>query len=140
MTIDHGKRVSLEYTLQLEDGTKVDSNVGGEPLTFTAGEGRIIPGLEQRLLGLEKGETRHLIVPAGEAYGPVNPDAFQEVDRNAVPENARKVGTTLLAHDQAGKRQAVRVHEVKEGTIVLDLNHPLAGQDLTFDVKILDVE
>jgi FKBP-type peptidyl-prolyl cis-trans isomerase SlyD len=140
MTIDHGKKVSLEYTVKLDDGTQVDSNVGGEPLTFTAGSRQIIPGLEERLMGLEKGETRHLVIPAAEAYGPVKPEAFQEVERRAIPEDAREVGATLVAEDRVGNRQPVRVHEVKQQTVVLDLNHPLAGQDLAFDVKILDVD
>lgn len=137
--VETGKQVSIEYTLTLEDGTKVDTNVGGEPLVFEQGAGQIVPGLEEELAGLEEGDSKKVTVGPEKAYGPVDPNAFQEVEAEKVPEDARKEGTVLLARDAQGNGRQVRVHEVKDESVVIDFNHPLAGQTLTFDVKVLDV-
>lgn len=138
--IETGKQVSLEYTLKLQDGTEVDSNVGKDPLVYEQGSGQIIPGLEQELTGLDKGDSKTVTVPPEKAYGPVNPDAFQEIDRDKVPEESRQEGAALVARDAEGNAHPVRVYEVKNEAIVLDLNHPLAGQTLTFEVRVVDVQ
>ena len=137
--IENGNQVSIEYTLTLEDGTKVDTNVGGEPLVYEQGSGQIIPGLEEELAGLKEGDTKKVTVAPERGYGPVDPEAFQEVESTKIPEEARTVGTMLLARDASGNGRQVRVHEVKDETVVIDFNHPLAGKTLTFDVKILDI-
>jgi FKBP-type peptidyl-prolyl cis-trans isomerase SlyD len=138
--IADGKQVSLEYTLTLEDKSKVDSNVGGEPLVYTHGAHEIIPGLEKQLGGLKAGETKHVEVAPAEGYGEVDPARKQEVDKNRVPEDARKVGAKLTGQGPGGQLIFAQVTEVKENTVVLDLNHPLAGKKLIFDVKVLKVE
>ena len=138
--IADGSKVSLEYTLQLEDGTVVDTNVGKEPLVYEQGKGMLIPGLETRLEGMKADDTATVEVPADEAYGKVNPDAYEEVPKENVPAEALKVGSMLKATTADGRTVAIRVHEIKDETVVMDLNHPLAGKNLTFDVKILDVK
>ena len=140
ITVTDGKRISIEYTLTLSDKTQVDTNVGGQPLIYTQGSQEILPALQKALVGLKAGETKHVTLSAEDGYGSVDPKAFQEVDKNVVPEDGRKAGTQLMARDPSGRSRPVRVHEIKENTIVLDLNHPLAGQTLVFDVKILKVE
>lgn len=140
MTVEDGKSVSIEYTLRLEDEGVVDTNVGDQPMVYTHGAGEIVPGLEEALGGLAVGETRQVTVPPEKAYGPVDPSAFDEVDTELVPEEARSPGAELMARDPSGRTLHVRVHEVRPNTIVIDLNHPLAGKTLTFDVKILDIK
>lgn len=139
-TVSDGKKVSIEYTLKLEDGTKVDSNVGGKPFTFIQGKHQIIPGLEKAIKGMKVGETRHIVVSPEEGYGPVRKEAFQEVDKSKIPPDALKVGAMLKGRGPSGGVIFARVAEVKEKTVVLDFNHPLAGKKLYFDVKILDVK
>ena len=138
--IETGNSVSIEYTLKLEDGTTVDSNVGQDPLTFTQGNSEILPALEEALLGHAVGDTKEVNLTAEQGYGPVNAEAFQEVELEMVPEDARTVGATLVATATDGQQQPIRVHEVREETIILDFNHPLAGQALNFDVKVLAIE
>ncbi|MCS6926406.1 MAG: peptidylprolyl isomerase [Candidatus Binatia bacterium] len=138
--ITDGKRVSLEYTLTLEDKTTVGSNVGQEPLVYTQGNHEIIPGLERQLVGLKAGESKRIEVSPAEGYGEIDPNRKQEVPKDRVPEEARKVGARLTGQGPDGQLLFARVAEVKENTIVLDLNHPLAGKKLIFDVKVLKIE
>lgn len=137
-TVASGKAVSIEYTLKVDEKV-VDSNVGGAPLTFQQGSGRIIPGLEKALEGMKKGESKHVTVAPKDGYGEHDPKAFQEVNKEMIPPDA-KVGTMLNGTRPDGRRVMVVVKEIKEKTVLLDFNHPLAGKTLNFDVKILDVK
>lgn len=138
--IEKGNAVSIEYTLKLNDGTTVDTNVGEDPLIYTQGESEILPMLEEALLGLKVGDTKEVQLTAEQGYGIVDPAGYQEVELDVVPEDARKVGTMLVASAPDGQEQPIRVREVKEETIVLDFNHPLAGEALNFDIKILSIQ
>ncbi len=138
--IADGSTVTIEYTLMLDDGSTVDSNVGDEPLIYEQGRGDILPALEQALVGLQVDDVRRVTLPPEQGFGAVDPDAFDVVPLDAIPENARVVGAQLLAEDQEGGRRPVRVHEVRTQEIVIDLNHPLAGQTLHFEVRILAVQ
>lgn len=138
--IENGNSVSIEYTLKLDDGSTVDSNVDGDPLTYTQGSSQILPALEEALLGLEVGDSKQVDLTAEQGYGPIDPRGYQEVETDRVPEDARTVGTMLMASTPEGQQQPIRVHEVKDDLIVLDFNHPLAGEALHFDVKILGIE
>jgi FKBP-type peptidyl-prolyl cis-trans isomerase SlyD len=138
--VEQGKKVSIEYTLKLEDGTQVETNLEKEPLTYTHGEGQIISGLEEALTGMREGDAKTVTVPPEKAYGETNPQAYQEVEKGQVPEKARKEGTLLTVSDGAGNRRQVRVHEIKDDKVVIDLNHPLAGKTLKLDVKVVDVQ
>jgi len=135
-----GSRVSLEYTLSDDAGTVLDSNKGRPPLTYVQGEHQIVPGLERALDGMHAGEEKKVVVAPADGYGAVDPAAVTEVPRDLVPADARVVGTELVARSPQGATRLVRVKEVKAETVVIDLNHPLAGKTLHFDVKVVGVE
>ncbi len=139
MSVSDGKEVSIEYTLTLEDKSVVDTNVGGEPLTYTHGASQIIPGLEHALEGMKKGDSKKVTVQAEEGYGPIDEKAFMEVSREQIPADAMEVGAQLQGTGAHGMPIMARITEIKEKTVVLDMNHPLAGKTLYFDVKILGV-
>ncbi len=135
-----GDTVRIHYTGTLDDGTVFDSSDGREPLEFTVGSGEIIPGLDTAIAGLEVGQTSTVEVPATEAYGPHDPQGLQEVARAAVPEHIPlEIGTPLAMKTPEGESVAVRVAQVSADVVVLDANHPLAGRDLTFEVKVLEI-
>ena len=138
--IRDGSTVSLEYTLTGDDGKLIESNKGKEPLRYVDGRDEIIPGLEKALEGLTPGAEKKVTVKPEDGYGPIDPKGFQEVPKENIPADALKVGATLMAQDAQGQQFPVRVHEIKESTVVMDMNHPLAGKTLVFDVKILDVK
>ena len=139
--VQNGATVSLEYTLKDEGGQVLDTNKGGAPLVFVQGQRQIISGLERELVGMRAGEEKKVVVmPEDGGYGPVVPGAQQEVPKDAIPEEGRKVGTQLTARSGSGEARPVTVKEIKETTVVLDFNHPLAGKTLFFDVKVLGVQ
>ena len=138
--VEAGSTVGIEYTLTLEDGTKVDSNVGGEALSVEQGSGQIIPGLDKELIGMQVSEAKHVKVTPDEGYGQVDPAAFTEVPVSELPEEARQPGMMLMARDDQGRTQRLRVHKVEGDKATLDFNHPLAGRTLIFDIKILEIE
>jgi FKBP-type peptidyl-prolyl cis-trans isomerase SlyD len=137
--VEPGATVQIEYTATDQAGKVVDSNKGKAPLTFTEGQHQIIPGLEEALAGMHPGEEKQVTVKPADAYGEVNPAAVIEVPKSQVPAAALKVGTELIAHNQAGQKHIVTVKEIKEKTVVLDLNHPLAGKTIIFTVKVMSV-
>jgi FKBP-type peptidyl-prolyl cis-trans isomerase SlyD len=139
MIISKDTQVSIEYTLKLDDDSVVDTNVKADPLTFTFGSGQIIPGLEKELEGMKAGENKKVTVSPEEGYGESNPKALVEVDKDKIPEGALKVGAMLQGQSADGASVYARVSEVRDSTVVLDHNHPLAGKTLHFDVKIMEV-
>lgn len=138
--IKNGHKVSLEYTVFLEDGTKIDTNVGEDPLVFVIGSHQVFPALERALLGLKVGDCKQVLLKAEDAYGPIVPEAFKEVDLETVPTPFRYVGAVLGVQDPAGGVYPIRVHQIKEKKVILDFNHPLAGRSLKFEVKVVDVK
>ncbi len=137
--IKNGHRVALEYSVFLEDGTQVDTNVGDDPLVFVLGSHQVFPALEQALLGLKVGDFKQIVLTPEDAYGPVVKEAFREVDLEHVPEPLRKVGAVLGLQDPSGGVYPVRIYQIKGNRAVLDFNHPLAGQSLRFEVKVLSI-
>ena len=135
LAIADGMKVSLEYTLTLPDKSVADSNVGQAPITFLQGAHEIVPGLEKALDGMKAGQKRRIDVAAQDAYGPYNNKLRQSVDKDKLPKDV-KVGDIL----QAADNRLVKVLEVNEKKVLIDLNHPLAGKTLTFDVNIIKVE
>lgn len=138
--IKQGDVVSIAYTLTDDSGTVLDTNQGKNPLSYTQGSGQIIRGLERKLEGMQVGEKIRVTVKPEEAYGPVNPQAFQEVPRDKLPPGELKAGQTLIARSPQGQQIPVRIHQIKEKSVVIDLNHPLAGKTLNFEVEILAVD
>lgn len=137
--IESGTTVQIAYTLKDDTGEVLDSNEGQAPLRYVHGRREIVPGLERALDGLRAGDERQVTVAAADAYGAVDPGAVAEVPKQTVPTEALVPGTELVARRQDGATRPVRVKEVRESTVVLDLNHPLAGKTLHFDVRIIDV-
>jgi FKBP-type peptidyl-prolyl cis-trans isomerase SlyD len=138
--IEDGKTVGIEYTLKLEDGSTADTNVGGEPLVYVQGEQQILPALEAKLVGMKVDETRSVSLTPEEGYGPVQEEGVQTVPLEIIPEEARHEGARLVGQGPHGEPIYAMVKEVNEETAVVDLNHPLAGQTLHFDVKIVSID
>lgn len=142
-TVSKDKAVSIEYTLRIE-GEKglevIDTNVGDAPMTFIHGSHKILPALENAIEGMKVGETKKVTVKPEEAYGVVNPDAIIEVKKERIPKTALKVGTKLQAKQPNGETQDIIVVEIKEDTVVLDSNHPLAGKTLYYVIVIVDIK
>ena len=138
--VEAGNNVSIEYTLRLDDGTQVDSNVGGEPIRIQQGAGQVLDDVDAALIGMQIGESKQVTVLPQRGYGEVNPDAFQTVPLSDLPEEARQPGVTVRGEDEQGQSQRVRVDRIEGDNAVIDLNHELAGKKLVFDVKLLAIE
>jgi len=140
MAIKENTIVKINYKGTLDDGKVFDSSEGREPLEFIYGMGMIIPGLEKELNGLNVGDKKTVKVAHTEAYGPVMEQAIQEVPKTQFPADMQlEVGMQLAAQGPQGPIP-VLVKEIKEESVLVDFNHPLAGQDLTFEVEVLDVK
>lgn len=138
--IEKGNKVLLEYSVFLIDGTQIDSNVGEEPLALTVGSHQVFPALEEALIGLQPGDQKEIHLQPEQAYGPVVKEAFREVNVEMVPDSLRYVGAVLAVQDPAGGIFPIRVHTINDDKAVLDFNHPLAGQELRFDMKVIEVQ
>jgi FKBP-type peptidyl-prolyl cis-trans isomerase SlyD len=138
MAIENNQVVSMEY--EVRDGdTVVDSNVGGAPLVFMYGKGQIIPGLEEGIKNMAIGEKADILVKATDAYGEYNPEATQEVPKEQFAGIDLTEGMTLYGQGEDGSTVQVTVKEIKDDSVVIDFNHPLAGKDLMFTVTINNV-
>ena len=135
-----GRKVSIEYTLRLEDGKLVNTNVGGKPFVYEQGSGALLPGLEAAVLGMAVGESKQGTLVPEAAYGAVEKDFFAEVDASRIPESDRHVGAQLEYRDDDGQPILVRVHELRGEKAVIDFNHPLAGYPIRYEVKVLSIE
>lgn len=135
-----GDTVRVQYTGKLKDGTIFDTSDEREPLEFTIGKGEIIPGFERAVVGMKPGETKTATIPPEEAYGPHRDDMLFTIDRDQFPEDIQpRPGQQLQIQQPGGQAAIVTVSDVSELTVTLDVNHPLAGQPLTFDIKLLDI-
>jgi FKBP-type peptidyl-prolyl cis-trans isomerase 2 len=136
-----GDTVKVHYTGKLDDGTVFDSSREREPLEFTLDEGQIIPGFEEAVEGMEEGEETTVEIPPEKAYGPHQEDAVMEFPREQLPDEIEpEVGMQLQLQGQNGQAFPARVVEVGDDTITLDANHPLAGETLTFEIELVEVE
>jgi FKBP-type peptidyl-prolyl cis-trans isomerase 2 len=138
-TIKNGDRVSVNYTGKLEDGSIFDTSLqeGREPLDVTLGQGMLIPGFENGLIGMTTGESKVVEIEAHNAYGNYNEEFVQEIPLSNVPEGVQ-TGDVLQGQNQYGPVQ-VTVKEIKGENVVLDMNHPLAGKKLIFDLEVVSV-
>jgi FKBP-type peptidyl-prolyl cis-trans isomerase SlyD len=138
LKIKDGIVVSLDYTLRLDDGEVVDSSEGDAPLEYLHGYGQIIPGLEKALVGLTVGNSKKVIVPAAEAYGDVDMEAFEIVPRSMFPDDLElEEGLELSLRDaETNEPFDASIAEIRETEVMLDFNHPLAGEALHFEVHI----
>ncbi|MCB2182318.1 MAG: peptidylprolyl isomerase [Desulfobulbaceae bacterium] len=140
MNIEDKLFVSIDYILTLESGEEVDRSPEGEPLGFIMGSGQMIPGLEKGLMGSAKGDRTKITVDPEDAYGTVREEMFQEIPRSQFPDDAKvEPGMTFQAHGPQGPIM-INVMEVNDNDVVkVDLNHPLAGKKLFFDINVVDV-
>ena len=137
LKVQDGQVVSMEYTLRV-DGEVLDTSVGHEPLEFLQGAGNIIPGLEQELYGMAVGESKNVIVQPDDGYGILDPDAFVDVPREQFPADIPlEVGVEIQVTDENGTPMNARIDAVSDDSVKLDFNHPLAGKELHFDMKIV---
>jgi len=135
-----GNKVSVHYTGKLDDGTIFDSSQGSDPLEFTIGQGQMIPGFEQSVVGMELGESKTVRIPVDEAYGTHRPEGVMEVDRSEIaPEMQLEVGMRLQATNAAGRPVDMMVVALNDDKVTMDANHPLAGKDLTFDIQVVNI-
>ncbi|MDP2497602.1 MAG: peptidylprolyl isomerase [Candidatus Palauibacterales bacterium] len=138
---EQGDTVTVHYTGTLEDGTVFDTSEERDPISFEIGADEVIPGFEDAVLGLEPGDTASTTLPPEEAYGPRSDERILPVPRSELPEDMDPdVGDELEVQLENGQRAPARVAETDESTVTLDLNHPLAGRELTFEVELVDVE
>ncbi len=128
--------VSFHYTLKNSSGEQLESSFGSEPLMYLEGVGQIIPGLEEAIKSLKAGDKKVITVKAAEAYGEVEPEMIVEVPKDRLPKKDVEVGDRFHADAGDGHAQVVQVTKVTDTHVTIDGNHPLAGQDLTFEVEI----
>ncbi|MBU1305991.1 MAG: peptidylprolyl isomerase [Alphaproteobacteria bacterium] len=135
-----GDVVRINYTGRLTNGKQFDSSVGRAPLEFTIGLGQVIKGLEAQVAGMAPGTSSTVTIPCDQAYGPHRADAIQTLDRAKVPTGIDvRPGTQLQARSADGTVLPITVVEVDDSMVKVDANHPLAGQDLVFDVELLEI-
>jgi FKBP-type peptidyl-prolyl cis-trans isomerase 2 len=135
-----GDAVKVNYVGKLTDGTVFDSSEDTGPLEFVVGDGSLIKGFDQAMVGMAVGETKTQPIPADDAYGPYNDELVVQVDRQSFPEDITpEVGQMLQVSQEDGEPIPVRVAEVETDHVTLDANHPLAGKDLVFDITLVSI-
>jgi FKBP-type peptidyl-prolyl cis-trans isomerase 2 len=138
--VKEGDTVRVHYTGKLGDGTVFDSSWEREALEFTVGAGQLIPGFEEAVKGMALEETQTFQVASDDAYGPYREEMVLTVNRDEFPKNIEpQVGQHIQVNLQGGQELVVRVKDVTEDEVTLDANHPLAGQDLTFEIKLMEI-
>ena len=137
--VEDGSTVKVHYTGTLDDGTVFDTSVEREPLEFTLGEGKVIPGFEAAVKDMEVGQSKTVTIPAEEAYGSHRSDLLVPIEREHLPEGLEpEVGQRLQMQQASGKMSIVTITDVAEKTITIDANHPMAGKDLTFKLELVE--
>jgi len=140
MNIADKMYVAIDYTLTLESGQEIDKSPEGEPLGFITGTGQIIPGLEKALMGRAAGDSAKLVVEPEDAYGPMKDDLLQEIPQSQFPSDIDiKPGMAFEAQGPNGPFMITVAKINEDETVTVDLNHPMAGKQLHFDVKVLEV-
>jgi len=135
-----GDTVKVHYTGTLEDGTQFDTSSGNEPLEFMLGGGQIIPGFEEAVLGMKPGESKTRTIPADQAYGPHREELVLVVEKEVFPPSIDPViGQQLEVRQSDDRTIDVIVTEVTPSSVTLDANHPLAGQDLIFEIELVEI-
>jgi len=140
MNIEDKSYVAIDYTLKLVSGEEIDSSKEGQPFGFITGTGQVIPGLEKALMGKEAGFESNIVVDPDDAYGLINENLFQELPRSQFPEDEEiEPGMTFHAQGPHGPVMLSVKSVNDDDTVTVDLNHPLAGEQLHFDVKVVEV-
>lgn len=138
--VKHGDTVKVHYTGKLDDGSVFDSSVEHAPLQFTVGDGQVIPGFEDTIIGMKPGDSKTTQIPSEQAYGPYRDEMVMVVARDQFPENLNpQVEQQLQIVHENGQAFIVQVIEVSDTDVTLDANHPLAGQDLIFEIQLVEI-
>jgi FKBP-type peptidyl-prolyl cis-trans isomerase 2 len=142
MAVKNGDKVKIQYEGKLEDGTIFDSSEKhGQALEFTLGQGQVIPGFENSVLGMEKGEEKEITIESKNAYGERKEELLKKVPKEQLPENLTpEVGMILGLQTPDGRQIPAPIVEVSEKEITIDLNHPLAGKNLKFKIKLTEIQ
>ena len=136
-----GDTVQVHYRGTLDDGTEFDSSAGREPLEFTIGQGQVIPGFEEAIVGMAAGEMKKQRIEAKDAYGEHSDELVFAVSRERVPDGTEvSIGDTLRIGFADGQTAAVQVTDLDDDTITLDANHPLAGEALIFELELVAIQ
>ena len=138
--VKNGDTVKIHYTGKLEDGQLFDTSRERQPLEFTVGNGEIMPGLENRIIGMEAGDIKSIEVPPEEAFGTRREELVVEIMKSNLPDHIEpNLGQRLRMRDKNGNAIDVAITEIKEETITLDANHPLVGHTLCFDLELVEI-
>ncbi len=139
-TVKIGDKVRVHYTGKLDDGEVFDSSEGGTPLAFTVGDGQVIPGFDNGVIGMATGDSRTVHIPFVDAYGEHHDDGVMEVPRNEFPDDMElETGSRVQGQQSDGAVVSFTIMSVTDETVTLDANHPLAGKDLTFDLMLVSI-
>ena len=138
--VKSGDKVKVHYHGKLTTGETFDSSQGREPLEFEVGNGSVIKGFDEGVTGMSVGEKKTINIPFSEAYGPRNPEMVIPMPKDRFPADMEiEVGMPLMMSDQEGQQFQVTIVDIKDDTVMLDANHPLAGQDLIFDLELVEI-
>lgn len=136
----NGDKVRVHYHGKLRSGETFDSSEGREPLEFTIGSGQVIKGFDDGVTGMTAGEKKTVEIPVGDAYGEKNEEMIIEFPKSQFPPDMNpEVGMQLMMNNGQGQSFPVNIVEVRDETVLLDANHPLAGQDLIFDLELVEI-
>ena len=139
--VKENNTVKVNYTGKLSNGQVFDTSEGREPIEFTLGQGQLIPGFEKGVIDMKLNEKKTITIAKEEAYGEVNNDLIQEVKKTELPQDiSPEVGMGLVSKSPDGREMNLMVVEVKDDSIVVDGNHPLAGKELIFDLEVVDIK
>ena len=140
-TISPNSRITLHFELKFENGDVIDSNFGKAPATFSMGDGSLLPGFEKKLIGLKATEQSSFIVLPEDAFGQPNPNNIQSFNRDSFAEDMElKEGLVISFADAAKAEVPGVIKSISDEVVIVDFNHPLAGEDITFDVEIIAIE
>jgi peptidylprolyl isomerase len=138
--VKSGDKVKVHYHGRLASGETFDSSEGRQPLEFEVGSGMVIKGFDDGVTGMKVGDKKTINIPAESAYGEKNPDMLIEYPRSQFPENIElQIGTDLMMSSASGQQFQVKIADIKDDVVILDANHPLAGEELIFDIELVEI-
>ena len=139
--VEKGNKITVEYVGTLEDGTVFDSTeIQKAPFEFVVGEGQVIKGFEENVLGMKEGEEKEISIPPNDAYGPYHEELVKDLPKESFPKDQElEPGMVFVLNLKDGRQIPVRVAKISNGSVTVDINHPLAGKKLNFKIKILTI-